>query len=383
MMKAVDKYKIIIAKHLSSEPERIFLYWKGRVALYALLKAAGIGPGDEVILSGLTCVVVPNAIKYLGAKPVYLDVNPETYNPSFQSYREAISSRTRVLIIQNTFGLSSDVDKIAELARKEGLITIEDCTHGFGGTFRNKPNGSYCDAAIYSTQWNKPYSTGIGGFCVINNRDLLDKIRSINEMLIKPGLKESMILSLLIWSRKTLITNQTYWFLRKIYRKLSATGIVIGSSQGEELQSPVIPNGFFKAVSMVQIRNGLKSIRRLDNMLLKRKECGIAYSDFLKSNNKKFVSEKFWDDHSFLVYPILVKDREGFNKMAEIGQIRTGDWFVSPLHPIKSNFFIWDLDEKNVPNASFLSKHLVNLPTTEKDIKGVLGFLRENIDSIL
>jgi perosamine synthetase len=382
-MKAVDKYKSIIAKHLSSEPEKVFLYWKGRVALYALLKAAGIGPGDEVILSGLTCVVVPNAIKYLGAKPVYLDVNPETYNPTFLSYSEAISSRTKVLIVQNTFGLSSEVDKIAGLAMEKGLITIEDCTHGFGGTFRNKPNGSYCDAAIYSTQWNKPYSTGIGGFCVINNQDMLHKLRSINAELIKPGVNENMLLSLLIWSRKNLITNQTYWFLRKIYRKLSTTGIVIGSSQGDELQSPEIPKDFFKAASIVQIRNGLKSIKELDNMLLNRKKCGIIYSDFLKANNKRYVSEEFRNDHSFLVYPILVKDRDYFNKMAEKGQLRTGDWFISPLHPVKSNLDIWNLDEKNVPNSSFLSKHLVNLPTIEKDIKGVLGFLNENIDNIM
>ena len=382
-MKPDEEYKCLIANYLLSDPENVFLYWKGRVALYALLKATGIGSEDEVILSGLTCVVVPNAIKYSGARPVYLDVNPETYNPDIQSYREAISSKTKVLIIQNTFGLSSDVDLITELAREKGLITIEDCTHGFGGSFGNKPNGSYCDAAIYSTQWNKPFSTGIGGFCQVNNPKLRDKLRSVNKDLIKPGFIENGILSVLIWSRKNLINDSTYWFLRNLYRKLSKVGIVIGSSQGEELKGPVIPKDFFKAASMVQIKNGLRNILGLDSILNKRKEFARIYSDFLKVNNKKYVAEKFWNDHSFLVYPILVKDREVFNKVAEKWKIRTGDWFISPLHPIESNLNIWDLDEKNVPNASYLSKHLVNLPTIEKEIKGVLGFLKENIDNII
>jgi perosamine synthetase len=382
-MKEDDEYKRIIAGHLLSDPERVFLYWKGRIALFALLKAAGICSGDEVLLSGLTCVVVPNSIKYLGAKPVYLDVDQETYNPGFLRYNEAITPKTKVLIIQNTFGLSSEVEEIVKLAREKNLFTIEDCTHGFGGSYKNKPNGSYCDAAIFSTQWNKPYSTGIGGFCIVNNHDLLDKLRSINEELIRPGVAEDMILSFLIWSRKNLINDQTYWLLRNIYRIFSKAGIVIGSSQGQELKSPVIPKDFFKAASQVQVKNGLKNILDIDNILQKRKECAIIYSGFLKANNKKYVSEKFWDDHSFLVYPILVKDREVFNKKAEKRQIRTGDWFISPLHPVKSNLSNWDLDEKKVPNSSFLSKHLVNLPTIEKDIKGVLGFLNENIDNIL
>jgi len=134
------KYKQAISSVLSVNPENVFLYWKGRVALYALLKAAGIGIGDEVLLSGLTCVVVPNAIIYLGAKPVYIDVSVNTYNPEFVSYIEKISDKAKALIIQNTFGLSSDVEELVNYAKEHNIITIEDCTHGFGGLYNNKPN---------------------------------------------------------------------------------------------------------------------------------------------------------------------------------------------------------------------------------------------------
>ncbi|MCB0824080.1 MAG: aminotransferase class I/II-fold pyridoxal phosphate-dependent enzyme, partial [Bacteroidales bacterium] len=152
-------YKEALASTLKNE--NIFLYWKGRVALFALLKAMGVSAGDEVILPGFTCVVVPNAIKYLGATPVYVDVLKEPMNPDVRNYENAISPKTKVIITQNTFGLSFEVDKIAALAKAKNIYSIEDCTHGFGGTFNGKPNGSYCDAAFFSTQWNKPFSTGI------------------------------------------------------------------------------------------------------------------------------------------------------------------------------------------------------------------------------
>ena len=78
-MKA-EKYKKAIAAILKCNPANIFLYWKGRVALYAILKAMGVKDGDEVIIPAFTCVVVPNAILYLGAKPVYVDISIEDYN---------------------------------------------------------------------------------------------------------------------------------------------------------------------------------------------------------------------------------------------------------------------------------------------------------------
>src|SRR3972149_1771131 len=87
----------------------VFFFFKGRVALYALLKAIGIHPGDEVILPGFTCVVVPNAIIYLGGKPVYADIDPKTFNIDTAKIEGKITDNTTAIIAQNTFGLSPDV----------------------------------------------------------------------------------------------------------------------------------------------------------------------------------------------------------------------------------------------------------------------------------
>ena len=178
-----QQYKTAIATYLNTSSEHIYLYYKGRVALYAILKAMQVQQGDEVIIPAFTCVVVPNAIKYLGATPVYVDIDPVTYNADMQCLKRAITEHTKVIICQNTFGLSSNVEEIQSLARSRQIYTIEDCTHGFGGTYHGKPNGSYCDAAFYSTQWNKPFSTGVGGFALVQNQMLQQRMTEVNNQL--------------------------------------------------------------------------------------------------------------------------------------------------------------------------------------------------------
>ncbi len=170
------KYKKALASILKCSEHNVFLYWKGRVALYAILKSLDLSEGDEVILPAFTCVVVPNAIIYAGLKPVYVDISPKTLNMDISLVKDAITDKTKVILCQNTFGLSSNIEEIILIAKKFNLITIEDCTHGFGGTYKGKPNGSFCDAAFFSSQWNKPFSTGIGGFLLVNNEKILTKV---------------------------------------------------------------------------------------------------------------------------------------------------------------------------------------------------------------
>ena len=222
------KYKKAIASVLGCNEERVFLYWKGRVALYAILKSLDLKKGDEVIIPAFTCVVVPNAIIYAGLKPVYVDISPATYNMDINLIEKKITSRTKVIICQNTFGLSSDLEFFISLAKKYNLFTIEDCTHGFGGFYNGKPNGSYCDAAFFSTQWNKPFSTGIGGFLVANNEMILDRLKTVEKQKIKPQLIEKLFLNLLLVFRKYFINKYTQSFLVNVYRFLSRYNLLLG-----------------------------------------------------------------------------------------------------------------------------------------------------------
>ncbi len=377
-----EKYKEEIASILGCSPDSIFLYWKGRVALYAALKAMGIKAGDEIILPAFTCVVVPNAIIYAEAIPVYVDISVENYNLDLTKLNGAISSNTKAILCQNTFGLSSNVEDIVNIAAKKNLYTIEDCTHGFGGFYNGKSNGSYCDAAFYSTQWNKPFSTGIGGFLVVNNPVLLEKVRSLEKDKIKPGFKETHLLSSLIFFRKYFINNFTQPVLVKLFRLLSMYNLIPGSNQGNELRAPELPEDYFKDISPVQIKTGLKNLRGINELNTLRKNNAKDYTKFLKGHNKTYVKEQLFDNHIFLKYPLLVTDRKLFFTRAKDSGIILGDWFLSPLHPIETDLHLWGFSEDLYPNAVSISEKIVNIPTDVKNNQKVLGFLKNFLEMI-
>ncbi|MBM3165626.1 MAG: aminotransferase class I/II-fold pyridoxal phosphate-dependent enzyme [Bacteroidetes bacterium] len=381
-MSTQDTYRTDLADFLGINADRISLYWKGRVGLYAVLKAMGLGPGDEVILPAFTCVVVPNAILYTGATPVYVDINPNSLCCDVQSIEKAITPKTKAILIQNMLGLSYEVHEIGSLAKARGIYTIEDCTHGFGGKYQGQVNGLMSDAAFFSSQWNKPFSTGIGGMLVINHRALKEPLQKINATLVAPSFKDRVVLSALIWARTYLLKGYTYWTLLRWYRWMSNKGWVVGSSSSEELVGTTMPEGYVKGMSLVQCRKGIKSLKSLQKAMLLRKNNALKVHDWLVEHHKMCVPQPLMEDHAFLKYPVLVKDREAFIEKAEKARLPLGDWFISPLHPVKSSLVPWGLNINQYPHARYISQHIVNLPL-EGDLSRLMNFLELYQNEIL
>ncbi|MFM7723598.1 MAG: DegT/DnrJ/EryC1/StrS family aminotransferase, partial [Bacteroidota bacterium] len=340
-MSIQDTYQTALANFLGINADQISLYWKGRVGLYAVLKAMGIGQGDEVILPAFTCVVVPNAILYTGATPVYVDIDPNSLCCGAQSIENAITPKTKAILIQNMLGLSYEVHDIVSIAKSRGIYTIEDCTHGFGGKYQGQFNGLMSDAAFFSSQWNKPFSTGIGGMLVINNQALHKPLQRINATLEAPSFKDRLVLSTLIWARTYLLKGFTYWTLLRWYRWLSKKGWVIGSSSADELTGTSMPEGYVKGMSLVQCRKGIKSLKSLKKTMLLRKTNALKVHDWLVKHHKTCVPQSLLEDHAFLKYPLLVNDRAAFIETSEKARLPLGDWFISPLHPVKSSLVPW------------------------------------------
>ncbi len=383
------EYRAEINKYLKCSPENIFFYWKGRVALYALLKAMDVGPGDEVIVQGYTCVVVANAILYLGATPIYVDIDPETYNMNLYQLQGKITERTKVIICQNTYGLSSNLEEIMQIAKEMSevysrtIYTLEDCTHGFGGKYHGRPNGFFCDASFFSTQWSKPFTTGVGGFCVVHNDEIREKMLRINTDLVQPGKKEALELKLMYFIRQYIINDITYWPMIRLYRWLSRRNLVVGSSSGEEVSGIEMPESFFKAQSLVQFKKGLKSIGKLKAVNQLRKQNAAVYTRYLESIGKTYVKKAFFDDHIFIRYPLLVNDRDRFRELAERAKIMLGEWFESPIYPAYNDLSVWKMDTSQVPNAVYVCAHIVNLPTEVKDPGRIIRFLEDHRDMIV
>lgn len=380
MNKHIDNLKKEIVKYLNNDD--IYFHYKGRVSLYAILKSMGVGDGDEVIIPSFTCVVVPNPIIYLGAKPVYVEIDRKTYNINIDLLEKSISEKTKVIICQNTYGLSSNIEEIIAIANKHNLYTIEDCTHGFGGTYNGKPNGSYCDAAFYSMQWNKPFSSGIGGFLAINNQKLKENILELEKLKSEPSLKAKFSIKILFFVRRYLINTFTYWPMVRFYRWLSKNNLVVGSSSGNEISESIMPDNFFMNYSNVQAKEGFRNIKKLPYILKLRKENALEYTKFLLENGKNHIPEDLFENHSFLKYPLLVNDREKFNHLAQKNKIELGEWFNSPIHPVQNNFEKWFFKPKNFPTSVSLSNHIVNIPTDTKNVKKVIQFLNSNLSEI-
>ncbi|MFM7566985.1 MAG: DegT/DnrJ/EryC1/StrS family aminotransferase [Flavobacteriales bacterium] len=367
-------YRSKLAGYVGVKDQQVFLFWKGRVALYSVLKAMGVGPGDEVILPAFTCVVVPNAILYLGAKPVYVDINPASLCCDPSTIEEAINPNTKVILIQNMLGLSYAVEEIIALAKQHSIYTVEDCTHGFGGKYNGVWNGLRSDASFFSSQWNKPFSTGIGGMLIVNNAALLPLVEKETQTLLKPRMKDWLVLRILLWARTYLLKGITYWALLRAYRWMSMKGVVIGSSSAEELQGITMPSDYFKGMSVVQCRAGMRALRTLDGQWEVRKKNALEVHQWLKGQGKIGIPDAFLENHAFLKYPLLVVDRERFISAAEKARLPLGDWFISPLHPIKGSLESWGLDVGKYPNAVHISKHLVNLPL-EVSMPRLINFL--------
>ena len=183
--------------------------------------------------------------------------------------------------------------------------------------------------------------------------------------------------------RKYIINDLTYWPMIRLYRWLSKKNIVVGSSSGEETSGTSMPKGFFKAQSSVQYAKGLKALAALDAVNALRKKNARIYTDFLKRHNKRYVPEDFFDDHIFIRYPLLVNDREEFREAAEKAKVTLGEWFEAPVYPAYAPLSTWKVKEEEIPISMYVCKHMVNLPTDNKNPDKALEFLEDHIDSII
>lgn len=149
----------------------------GRMGFFALMRELGIGAGDEVVLSAATCSVMANAVLRCGARPVYADVDPETYGSDAAAVERVISSRTRMIVAQHSFGIPCRIEPIVELARLRGIFLLEDCALTLGSSRRGIVVGNFGDAALFSTDHSKPLNTMIGGLIYTRDGGLLASLR--------------------------------------------------------------------------------------------------------------------------------------------------------------------------------------------------------------
>ena len=149
----------------------------GTAGLHIALYELGIGKGDEVIVPATSFIATANPILYVGAKPVFVDVDPLTWTIDVDKLKEAITSRTKAIIPVHIYGVPAKMDAILEMARERDIYVIEDATESLGAVYKGKMTGAWGDIGVFSFNGNKVITTGGGGMVTLNDEKRADHIK--------------------------------------------------------------------------------------------------------------------------------------------------------------------------------------------------------------
>lgn len=153
----------------------------GTTCLHLALAALGLGPGDEVIVPDLTFVATANAVTYTGAKPILVDIDPNTLCVTADTIRPAITSRTRAVIPVHLYGHPADMDPINELAARHNLAVVEDAAEAHGAEYKGRRVGGLGRCGVFSFYGNKIITSGEGGVLTTNDEDLYRRAKRLRD----------------------------------------------------------------------------------------------------------------------------------------------------------------------------------------------------------
>lgn len=154
----------------------------GTVALHLALEALGIGAGDEVIIPAFTMIATAAAVCYTGARPVFVDANPDTWNLDPDLVEDKVTDRTKAILPVHIMGYPCDMNKLQGIAEKYGLFVLEDAAEAHGALWRGRKVGSLGNLATFSFFANKNLTTGEGGMVVTNDEGLYDRCRYLKNL---------------------------------------------------------------------------------------------------------------------------------------------------------------------------------------------------------
>lgn len=150
-------------------------------ALHLSLIVSGIGPGDEVICPSMSYIATANSIRYVGATPVFAEIDPHTYNLDIVDTESRITSRTKAILLVHQVGVPADIDQFSELAKRHGLMLIEDAACAIGSIYKQKLIGSNSDLVCFSFHPRKIVTTGDGGMITSNRQDYVERLKLLRQ----------------------------------------------------------------------------------------------------------------------------------------------------------------------------------------------------------
>lgn len=348
---------------------KAFSFNSGRSALWALLKAMGIGREDEVIIQAYTCVAVPDSVLWTGARPVYVDIDPATFNIDPEKITAKITKKTKAVIVQHTFGCPVDIEGVKKIAGRHGLYLIEDCAHALGARYHKKPLGTLGDGAIFSLGRDKVISSVFGGLAATNNPEIAANLERVRfslgypsrfwtaQQLLHPILIPTVVLpsyNLLGGMGKVLLV------LMQKSRILSRLTSPVEKQGGRPAHMPAL-------LPEALARLGLNQLAKLERFNRHRRKIAAFYDESLKKLEEKKLLRRPVRlpnvDPIYLRYSIIVPKADQLRLTLRRRGVVLGDWYNVPVAP-------FDVDAESVGYrrgscriAEKISVQTLNLPT--------------------
>ena len=332
----------------------------GTDALVISLKAMGIGEGDEVITTPFTFFATAETISAVGATPVFVDVDKETFNIDVTKIEEKITSKTKAIMPVHIFGQAADMDEINEIAKKHNLYVIEDACQAVGGKYKGRKIGTLGDVACFSFFPTKNLGcAGDGGIIVTDN----DEIATIIRALRTHGSGEN--------------GQKAYNLLNNIEEEVK---IVDGAN--DTVYNPLkyynYLIGYNSRLDAIQAAILSVKLKEIDSWNSKRREIVELYNKALQNSNLVIPTAKDCNEHVYHMYILQSENREEIlAKLKEAG-IATGVYYPVPLH-LQKVYKSLGYKEGDMPVSEYLSHRTFAIPVYPELTKEQVDYVIQNL----
>ena len=289
----------------------------GTAALHSAIVAAGVKQGDEVILPSFTFVATAEAVVMAGGKPVFADIDPETYTISTAEIEKSITKKTKAILPVDLYGFSADIKPIREIATKHGLAVVEDAAQAHGATYNGKPAGVFADAACWSLYASKNMTTGEGGVVTTDSAEAAETLRLIR-------------------------------------------------THGEKAKYASLMLGYNYRMSEIQAAIGLVQLEKLPAFVAKRRENAKRLTKLLAGADRlKLPEESEERQHSWYLYTVRLKnatESERNKIVEELKQKGIGAeaYYVHPVHTMP--YYRESFGGRKLPETEKAAKQVFSLP---------------------
>lgn len=361
--KELDNIKKILERKFFPD-HGIHLYLSARAGLYYLLQTLNFHKGSEVLVQAFTCEAVILPILENKLQPIYVDIEPESYSMDIKDLRKKLSSKSKTIILQHSFGITPKFrEEIIALAKSNKLTIIEDMAHG--SDFQQLRNDKNRTIKLLSFGRSKAFSSVFGGCLAIRDYHLNQKVKKQSAILFQPSFL--FILRCLLYKILTVPIKSTYRFLfiGKILHKMTVNlHIFISEVSSREKK------GKFDYILARAYPNALAcllspQLKRYYQTAKVRKKNVEYYARNLQYDTDYEIIERY----SLIRFPLLVEDRDTFIKKLQRYDIYLGKWYDQVVAPKEVSLKKMNYIDDSCPVAEKISKQIINIPTNLNDKK--------------